>query len=148
MEQLPPEISIQLTRDRPIDIRPVDPMDMLAPKPLGMQQSFWLRANGTMPDDPLMHQCVAVYASDSTLLDAIMRPHGKTFLSRDIVAASLDHAMWLQRPFRMDEWILYYQTSPSAFAGRGLGFGHFFTQNGVLVASVAQEGVIRRLDSL
>ena len=99
-----------------------------------------------MPDDPLLHQCVAVYASDSTLMDMMMRPHGKNFLSSDIKAASLDHAVWLQRPFRMDEWILFYQTSPSAFGARGLSFGHFFTQEGVLVASVAQEGVFRLVD--
>ena len=147
VEQLPPDISSHLIRERPIELRPVDPMDLLAPKPLGREQSYWIRAGGPMPDDPLVHECVAVYASDSTLIDALLRPHGKTFLSRDIVAASLDHAMWLQRPFRMDEWILFYQASSAAFGARGLAFGHFFTRDGVLVASVAQEGLIRPVDA-
>jgi acyl-CoA thioesterase-2 len=146
IERVPAESAIHLTRERPIELRPVDPIDLLAPRPGGIEQSFWMRANGTLPDDPLVHQGVAVYGSDSTLLDAIMRPHGKTFLSPDIVAASLDHAMWLERPFRMDEWILYHQTSPSAFGARGLALGHFFTEDGILVASVAQEGLIRLVD--
>jgi acyl-CoA thioesterase II len=146
-EKLPPEFSKFLTRERPIEIRPIAPMDMLDPKPMGTVQSFWMRAGGAMPDDQLVHQCVAVYASDHTLLSVAMRPHGRTFLSRDIMAASLDHAMWLHRPLRMDQWILYHQTSPAGFGARGLGFGHFFTEQGVLVASVAQEGLVRPVDS-
>lgn len=143
---LPPELNERLMRERPIDVRPVDPIDMLNPIPAGNRQSFWMRTSGAMPDAPLLHQCVATYASDHTLLSAAMRPHGKTFLSRDLMAASLDHAMWFHRPFRMDEWILYHQESPASFGGRGLAVGYFFTQSGELVASVAQEGLIRPVD--
>jgi acyl-CoA thioesterase II len=145
-DRLPSELLQRLLRERPIEIRPVDPIDMLAPVPGGFRQSFWMRASDAMPDDPLLHQCVATYASDHTLLGAAMRPHGKTFLSRDLMAASLEHAMWFHRPFRMDEWILYSQQSPASFGGRGLAFGCFFTQAGTLVASVAQEGLIRPVD--
>jgi acyl-CoA thioesterase-2 len=145
-DKLPPDMVNQFLRERPIEIRPVDPIDMAEPQPMGLRQSFWMRAAGKMPDDPLVHQCVATYASDHTLLSAAMRPHGKTFLSRDLMVASLDHAMWFHRPLRMDEWILYTQESPASFGARGLAFGHFFTQSGTLVASVAQEGLIRPVD--
>ncbi len=145
-DKLPPEIRDHFARERPIDLRPIDPIDMIAPVPMGNYQSFWMRASSPMPDTALLHQCLATYASDHTLLSAAMRPHGKTFLSRDLMAASLDHAMWFHRPFRMDEWILYSQQSPASFGGRGLAFGHFFTQQGTLVASVAQEGLIRPVD--
>jgi acyl-CoA thioesterase-2 len=147
LHKLPPELTERLVRERPIEIRPIDPIDMAQPVPGGIRQSFWMRAAGAMPDDALVHQCVATYASDHTLLSAAMRPHGKTFLSRDLMAASLDHAMWFHRPFRMDGWILYTQESPASFGARGLALGHFFTQDGVLVASVAQEGLIRPVDA-
>jgi acyl-CoA thioesterase-2 len=146
LSKLTPEQQQMLLRDRPIEIRPIDPVDMLNPQPAGMHQRFWIRANGKLSDDPLVHQSIATYASDHTLLSAAMRPHGVTFLSRKIMAASLDHAMWFHRPFRCDDWLLYDQTSPAGFGGRGLAFGHYFTQAGVLVASMAQEGLVRRVD--
>jgi acyl-CoA thioesterase-2 len=145
-ELLPPDLRQRFERERPIELRPVDPIDMVKPQPLGFQQSFWMRAAGSMPDEPRLHQSLATYASDHTLLSAAMRPHGKTFLSRDLMAASLDHAMWFHKPFRMDQWILYHQESPASAGARGLAFGHFFTQSGELVASVAQEGLIRPID--
>jgi acyl-CoA thioesterase-2 len=134
----------ELLSDRAIDILPIDPVDMAAPEPSGMQQNFWIRADENLPVDPLLHQCLATYASDHTLLGAAMRPHGRTFLSSGIMAASLDHTIWFHRPFRMDQWLLYTQESPVAFGARGLAFGHFFDQQGVLVASMAQEGLIRQ----
>lgn len=102
----------------------------------------WFRANGVLPDDPVLHQCVMAYASDITLLDTSLKPHGGSGLG-DVFMASLDHAMWFHRPFRADEWLLYHQDTPTAQGGRGLGRGLIFSSDGTLVASVMQEGVIR-----
>lgn len=137
----------QFVRERPIEIRPVDPIDARVPTPTAPTQQFWLRAPavpGQISDDMLLHQGLATYASDHTLLSAILRPHGKTFMSRGMLAASVDHTIWFHRPFRMDSWLLYSQTAPVAFGGRGLALGHFFDEQGVLVASMAQEGVVRQ----
>jgi acyl-CoA thioesterase-2 len=142
--QLPVHVQEQIIRERPIEIRPIDPIDALDPKPSGTRQSIWCRADGELPDDALLQQCVATYASDHTLLGSVLRPHGLTFLTRGVMAASLDHAIWFHRPFRMDAWILYAQETPVAFGGRGLAHGHFFDAQGTLVASVAQEGVLRQ----
>lgn len=106
-------------------------------------QDVWLRANGVLPDDPVLHICVLTYASDMTLLDTALQPHGSQVSIGGVFMASLDHAMWFHRPFRADEWLLYAQDTPSASGGRGLGRGLVFTESGVLVASVVQEGVIR-----
>jgi acyl-CoA thioesterase-2 len=143
LAQLPAAVREQMVRERPIELRPVDPIDMRDPQPMGMRQHFWCRAPAAMPDAALLHQCVATYASDHALLSAVMRPHGRTFLSTGIMAASLDHAIWFHRPFRVDEWLLYAHETPVAFGARGLAFGHFFDQQGVLVASTAQEGLVR-----
>ena len=138
----------QYLRERPIEIRPVDPIDARDPGKAEPAQSFWLRAPaqpGQLGDDPRLHQALATYASDHTLLSAVLRPHGVTFMSRGVMAASVDHTIWFHRPFRMDQWLLYAQTAPIAFAGRGLALGHFFDEEGNLVASMAQEGVVRQL---
>jgi acyl-CoA thioesterase-2 len=144
LAKLPDAEREQMVRERPIELRPVDPVDLRDPKPMGRFQHFWCRALGAMPDDALLHQCVATYASDHALLSAIMRPHGRTFLSSGIMAASLDHSIWFHRPFNIDQWLLYAHETPAAFGARGLSFGHFFDQQGVLVASTAQEGLIRQ----
>ena len=103
-----------------------------------------MRATGTLPDDPLIHDAVLAYASDYSLLKTILRRHGRTWTTPGLRAASLDHAMWFHRPARADEWILYAEHSPSAQGGRGLGIGRMFTQDGVLgIATVAQEGMLR-----
>ncbi|HEX7480762.1 MAG TPA: acyl-CoA thioesterase II [Polyangiales bacterium] len=146
VQRLPPEVATYFLRDRAIEIRPVDPMDMNARDQAGMQQRFWIRLASPIGDDPLVHQAIALYASDHTLLSVAMRPHGRTFFSRDLMAASVDHAMWLHQSFRVDQWLLFEQDSPASFGGLGLGLGHLFTQQGVLVATVAQEGLIRRVD--
>jgi acyl-CoA thioesterase-2 len=138
------EQRLQYVRERPIEVRPVLPIDALTPQPGGTRQQFWCRAPAPLPDDPLLHQALATYASDHTLLSATLRPHGRTFMSRGVIAASLDHTMWFHRPFRMDQWILYSQEAPVAFEGRGLAQGHYFDERGTLVASMAQEGVIRQ----
>jgi acyl-CoA thioesterase-2 len=135
---------LQMARDRPIELRPIDEVDPVTGEPSSFSQRFWCRALGRMPDDESLHQVVAVYASDHTLLSSALRPHGLTFMSAGVRAASLDHAIWFHRPFRMDEWLVYDQQSPAAFAGRGLSLGHFFDAQGHLVASMAQEGVLRR----
>src|SRR5262249_27963802 len=101
------------------------------------------RATGRLPDEPAIHQCVLAYASDMTLLDAALVAHGRSVLSDDIMAASLDHAMWFHRPFRADEWLLYAQDSPSLAGSRGFARGLIFASDGTLVASVAQEGLLR-----
>ena len=107
-----------------------------------MFENVWFRASGTLPDDPVLHTCVVTYASDMTVLDTSLRPHGGSGLG-EIFMASLDHAMWFHRPFRADEWLLYAQDTPSASGGRGIGRGLIYTQTGVLAASVVQEGLIR-----
>jgi acyl-CoA thioesterase II len=104
---------------------------------------FWIRAAGKLPDDPALHACVLAYASDLTLLGASLLPHGIVIGDRRIQPASLDHALWFHRAFRADEWLLYDQASPSASGARGFATGRLFTEDGNLIASVAQEGLIR-----
>jgi acyl-CoA thioesterase-2 len=137
------DIGAWIDRPRPIDIRHVDwlPPDRKAPLP--PRQNVWLRADGRLPDDPLVHTIVLTYASDMTLLDTSMLPHGGSWFDRTLFMASLDHAMWFHRRFRADDWLLYAQDSPVAANGRGLSRGLVFTRQGTLVATVMQEGLIR-----
>lgn len=104
---------------------------------------YWLRAHGSLPDSELVHKAVLTYASDLHLLGASLMPHGRRISDRDIQPASLDHAVWFHRPFRADEWLLYDMHSPSAGGARGLSLGRFFTADGALAATIAQEGLIR-----
>jgi acyl-CoA thioesterase-2 len=104
-----------------------------------------MRASGGWPDDPLLHKVLLAYASDFSLLGTALLPHALTFSQGTVRAASLDHAMWFHRDFRMDKWLLYSMDSPSTSHGRGLSRGHLFSREGQLVASVAQEGMIRRV---
>jgi acyl-CoA thioesterase-2 len=130
-------------RPRPIDTRPVDwcPPDLSESQP--PRQRVWIRADGTLPDDPVLHTCVLTYASDMTLLDTTMLAHGGASLEDRVQMASLDHAMWFHRPFRADEWLLYDQDSPSTSGARGLARGLIWTADGRLAVSVVQEGLIR-----
>jgi acyl-CoA thioesterase II len=134
-----------LNRPRPIDTRYVedDDVESVASAPGGGRRLVWLRADGQLPDDPLLHACVVTYASDMTLLDTTLVPHGTQAMEGRVMMASLDHAMWFHRPFRADEWLLYAQGTPSASEGRGLGWGGIFTAEGALAVSVVQEGLIR-----
>jgi acyl-CoA thioesterase-2 len=109
----------------------------------GTTQRVWLRADGDLPDDPVLHACIVTYASDMTLLDTTVLPHGIGWADDSVQMASLDHAMWFHRPFRADNWLLYDQTAPSTFGSRGLAAGRIFTEDGKLVVSVMQEGLIR-----
>ncbi len=142
-DSLPPEALEWLTRDRPIEIRPVVAGNPFKPVARPPRQLVWLRANRRLPDDYLLHQCIVAYASDLTLLDTATLPHAIAWNDPSHVMASLDHAMWFHRRFRADEWLLYAQDSPSAHGARGFTMGHLFTREGLLVVSVAQEGLIR-----
>lgn len=142
-DRIPEELRAVLTQDRPLDSRPVDPGDLFDPRPSGPFQARWVRTVGDLDDDPLHHQAVLAYASDYGLLGAALRPHARTFRDPDLMAASLDHAIWFHRPFRADEWLLYAVDSPVTSGARGFARGTFFTRDGQLVASVAQEGVLR-----
>lgn len=115
----------------------------LSPEEHPARARLWIRVNGRLGDDPLLHRAVFTYASDLTLLGSALVPHGVHVAHPRMQSASLDHTVWFHRPFRADEWLLYDQVSPSASGGRGVGFGRVFAQDGRLVASVAQEGLIR-----
>ena len=146
-DELEPPTPGRLWARQPIDIRYVGgPPWATDPSPSG-RQLVWIRADGTLPDDPVLHTCVVAYASDYTLLGASLLPHGRSYFRDDIMMASLDHAMWFHRPFRADEWLLYSQASPSASGGRGLAMGAIFRQDGVHAVSVVQEGLIRPVDA-
>lgn len=144
LERLPDNMRSYWQRDRPIEMRPVEFERYLkrdARKPV---QHVWVKANGTLPDDTSLHQCVLAYASDFTLLDTALLAHAKFLYDPDIQLASLDHAVWFHRPFRADKWLLYTQDSPSASGARGFCRGTFHMQDGSLIASVAQEGLMRQ----
>ncbi|MGB6536024.1 MAG: acyl-CoA thioesterase II [Xanthobacteraceae bacterium] len=131
-------------RERPIELRPVEMNRYLGEKTEAGRFHVWIRATGRLPDSPAMHQCVLAYASDMTLLDSALIPHGLSVFDKTIMAASLDHALWFHRPFRADEWLLYAQDSPSLSDSRGFSRGLIFSRNGTLVASVTQEGLLRQ----
>jgi acyl-CoA thioesterase-2 len=133
-------------RPRPVELRWVNDPPWLTNGDTADRntQQVWLRASGEMPDDPLIHVCAVTYASDFTLLDSALLAGGLTWDDdREIMVASLDHAMWFHRPFRADEWLLYDQSSPSLSGGRGLGIGRLFTRDGTHVVSMVQEGLLR-----
>ena len=133
-----------LERPRPIDIRHVEwPSPSERGHAREPRQNVWLRADGELPDDPLLHTIVLTYASDMTLLDTATLPHGGSWFDPGRFMASLDHAMWFHRPFRADDWLLYAQDSPNASGGRGLARGLVFTREGMLTATVMQEGLVR-----
>jgi len=130
----------------PIDIRYVGPLTAEAARDKSLISSrsvVWLRADGDLPDDPLLHVCLMTYASDMTLLDTVLLAHGVSWTEGAVAGASLDHAMWFHRPFRADQWLLYVQDSPIASGGRGLARAEVYTREGELVVSVVQEGLLR-----
>ncbi len=130
-------------QERPIEVRPVDLAHYLGQKRAAPVQYVWLRASGALPDDRAVHRAVLAYLSDMTLLDSALVAHGRTIFEPDLQVASLDHALWFHRPFRADEWLLYAQDSPNSGGARGLTRGLIYSRDGSLVASVAQEGLIR-----
>jgi len=143
LPHMPEPVRRYYERDRPIEMRPVEFDRYAGRKYPDGRFHLWFRATGRLPDDPAIHQCVLAYASDLTLLDASLTRHGRTLFEKQFMAASLDHALWIHRPFRADEWLLYAQDSPNLHGSRGLSRGLIFTRDGTLVASVAQEGLVR-----
>ena len=143
LPSMPDAVRRYFERERPIELRPVEFTRYVTGEPRPPVFHLWIRATGPLPDDPAIHQCVLAYASDMTLLDTTLIAHGRTVFQRDIQAASLDHALWFHAPFRAAEWLLYAQDSPFSGGARGFSRGSIYTRDGRLVASVAQEGLIR-----
>ncbi len=146
LAKLPDAPLRRLFKDNPIDLRVIGPLTyeaQLDPSLRTDRNLVWLRADGELPDDPLLHVCLMTYASDMTLLDTVLLRHGLSWADGHTSGASLDHAMWFHRPFRADRWLLYAQDSPAAGGARGLARGEVFTREGDLVVSVVQEGLIR-----
>jgi len=142
-ENWPKEFQDSFSGSSAIQVKPIEPMDLLNPKPAEPVQRCWMRCGDKLPDDPRIHQCVLAYLSDWSLLDTATRPHAVSFMQDNVQVASLDHAMWFHRPFRADEWLLYDQDSPSASGARGFNRGLIYNQSGELVASTTQEGLVR-----
>ena len=143
-DRVPPELCAWVFRPRPFETRPIDPRPYFTPAKQGPHEMFWIKAAGTLPDDPALHRCIAAFASDMSIIGTALAPHGIGWYDDIVQLASLDHAMWFHRPFRTDEWVLYDMTSPSASGARGLGIGHFYAQDGRMLATVVQEGLLRR----
>ncbi|MDF1764197.1 MAG: acyl-CoA thioesterase II [Oleibacter sp.] len=133
------------TADKPIEMRVLDPVNIFAPQKKDPVKYVWLKATDQLPDDTDLHCALLAYASDFNLLPTSLHPHAKSYGQKDMIIASLDHSVWFHRPFRMDEWLLYAIDSPNASGGRGFCRGQVFNQQGELVASVAQEGLIRHI---
>ncbi|MGH8444819.1 MAG: acyl-CoA thioesterase II [Solimonas sp.] len=141
----PERVHNALTRDVAIEFKPVHPFNPLRPAHLDPAQAIWFRSAGKLPDDPLLHRCVLAYASDFHLLSTALRPHGKTWFGDAMAVASIDHAIWFHRELRVDDWLLYAMDSPTAQGARGLSRGLIYDRGGRLVASVAQENLMREL---
>ncbi len=142
-DKVPAEHRDHFLRPRPIELRPLQRQDIVSPVKRPPHQAFWVRATGRLPEDHSLQQCVLAYASDMTLLDTCLQPHGIGWFDGRVQMASIDHAMWFHRPFRADEWLLYVQDSPTATGSRGFNRGLIYAEDGTLVASVAQEGLVR-----
>ncbi len=138
-----PEELLRWMRDRPIEMRPINPMNFLKPEPLPAEENIWFRARGDVGDDIVMNQAILAYASDMSLLSTGMRPHGVSWQT-GMQTASLDHIIWFHRPTNFARWHLYVQDSPSGSGARGFNRGTIYREDGVLIASVAQEGLMRQ----
>ena len=142
LDSLPEAMREMMQRERPIELKRVEPIDYANPKKMAPKQHTWFRAKYPLGDDVALHQCMLAYASDMGILSTCTLPHGRSFMT-GLMTASLDHAMWFHRPFSFDEWILFEQDSPASGGARGFNRGTMFTEQGVPVATVAQEGLIR-----
>lgn len=143
LARLPDKLRGFLLRERPFEFRMVQEVEFVNPKPRPPLQQIWLRSVGKLPDDDRIHRCLLAYVSDYNLLNTATLPHGRSYLTGDLLLASIDHAMWFHRSFRLDDWLLYSMDSPSASGARGFARGSFFDRRGRLVASCAQEGLTR-----
>jgi acyl-CoA thioesterase-2 len=147
IDKLPEKLRRWLKIERPFEFRPVQPYNPLAPVASTPVRQIWMRAVDKLPDDDTLHRCLLAYISDYWLLDTSTMPHGSSFLRGNLVMASIDHAIWFHRPARVDDWLLYNLDSPSSSGARGFARGSFYSRSGVLVASTAQEGLIRLVQS-
>jgi acyl-CoA thioesterase-2 len=138
-----PVFPFLLRLERPIEHRDPEPIDLLHPQPHRGLKRLWFRGAGRIPDNQALHQAVVTYASDMGLLDNCIQHHGHTWLDPNLMIASLDHALWFHRPLRADDWLLYSMKSPNAEGGRGFNTGRMYAADGTLVASVAQESLMR-----
>lgn len=147
LARYPDRLGIWSLIPRPIDVRYVGEPGWVAPgdRPADPHQRVWMRFDGKLPDDPVLHACALAYASDLTLLDSVLSMHGEVWGPGGLVGASLDHALWFHRPFRADEWFLYDCWSPSASGARGLATGRLFTAQGRHIGTAVQEGLLRRV---
>ena len=142
-DRLPEKLRRFMVDARAFSFRPINPQPYVDPQPAPARKQSWFRALDRLPDDQRLHEALLAYASDYGLVSTAMLPHGISMLQDNLQIASLDHAMWFHRPFRADQWLLYDCDSPSASGCRGLARGRIFDQQGRLVASTAQEGLIR-----
>ncbi len=142
-DRIPESLRSVLTQDRPIDFRPVAPVDPFVAETREPVRHLWFKVVSSLPDERIIHQAVLAYASDYGLLPTALYPHAVSMRDRRLQIASLDHSLWLHRPFRADDWLLYAMDSPVAAGARGFVRGSVFTRAGELVASVAQEGLMR-----
>ncbi len=145
-DDIPDDLKSMTNRPRPIEMRFAEPINEFKPDKMPPYQHTWIRTVDAMPDDVRLHQCLLAYASDMTLIDTATRPHGISWGNQNFQVASLDHAMWFHKPIRTDRWLLYAQDSPFTGGARGLCRGSFYDRAGDLVASVAQEGLMRLYD--
>jgi len=143
-EFIPENIRGKFLTEKPIEVRPIQEYNWVHPKKSPPLSQMWIKANGSVPEDPRTHFCMLAYCSDFQFLTTSLMPHAASHWHPNFQIASVDHAMWFHRPFKIDEWLLYSTDSPSACGGRGLVKGQIFNQKGELVASTMQEGVIRQ----
>lgn len=146
LEKIPLKMRRYLTDKRPFEFRPVRPFNFTEPEKLPPVKHVWIRAVDKLPRDQALHQNLLAYVSDYELLSTATLPHGLVFGRGTIIMASLDHALWFHRSFAVDQWLLYSMDSPSASGVRGFSRGQMFTEDGVLVASTVQEGLVRIVD--
>ena len=143
LAKVPEKMRRFLTHERPFEFRPVEPIHIISPPRVEPRRHIWIKTVDALPDDADLHRNVLAYVSDYQLVATATMPHGVHFAEGNVQLASVDHAMWFHRPFRVDEWLLYAMESPNASGGRGFALGRFFSPDGRLVASTAQEGVVR-----
>ncbi len=147
-DHVPKELQKQFARPRPIELKPVDPRQMISPAKTDPKKEMWLRMRGKVdPTNISLQQCLLAYASDMGILDTSTKPHGVNWFTGGVQMASLDHSMWFHEPFDISDWLLYTMDSPSASGARGFNRGEIYTEAGKLVASVAQEGLMRPRDT-
>jgi acyl-CoA thioesterase-2 len=146
IDRLPQRAQEFFLRERPFEFRSVQQIDYLHPQARAPERQVWFRAVDRCPDDDVLHRCLLAYVSDYSLLETTILPHGAEFVRGQLMMASLDHAMWFHRPLRVDDWLLYATDSPSASGARGFARGSIYSRDGRLVASTAQEGLVRVID--